>query len=402
MHKPIQALNVYYETSNTKAGNTKIKVGRLGVQQRQIYFEYDASFIESNLQLSPFHLPLKTGVIISKDPVFAGLFGVFNDSLPDGWGRLLLDRQCVKHGINPAALSPLDRLYFVGSHGMGALCYEPEAETLATQEQQDLDSIYDTILLAQEQQDTSQIETLFQLSGSSCGARPKVVLNHAEAPWIIKFKSAYDPNDIGCIEYAYYLMAIAAKLDCSEAQLFASKKGPGFFGAKRFDRTQEGGRVHMHTVSGLLNADHRTPSLDYETLLKTTLHLTQDIHECEKLFRLCAFNVYSHNRDDHAKNFSFLMDQSGQWRLSPAYDLTFSSGPQGEHCTMIMGEGKTPSDKHLLALAKQSQIDTGKAQTILEEVKAAVEKWPQFADEAQVSKASKGRIAKVLKECLRA
>lgn len=152
----------------------------------------------------------------------------------------------------------------------------------------------------------------------------------------------------------------------------------------------------MHTASGLLHADHRIPSLSYETLIKATLWLTKNVKEAERLFRQAVFNIFAHNRDDHAKNFSFLMNIQGEWSVSPAYDLTFSSGPGGEHCTTIMGEGKNPNATHLLKLADIAGIQRLKAMRILDEVSAAVSKWPQFAEEAGVTRRSSQLIQKYL------
>jgi serine/threonine-protein kinase HipA len=190
-------------------------------------------------------------------------------------------------------------------------------------------------------------------------------------------------------------MAVEAGLDVSEAKLFPSRKGAGFFGAKRFDR-KEDKRIHMHTMEGLLHVDHREPSLDYELVMRATLYLTRDVRECEKQFRHAVFNVLSHNRDDHSKNFSFLMDERGVWRVSPAYDLTFSFGPSGEHSTMIMGEGKKPQIEHLLKLAALGGIKKSKASEIIGQVHSIVRRWEDFAVQAGVSKQQTKRISETL------
>lgn len=379
----VKMVRVYYKPSDEK-----FLVGRLALKSHKIFFEYDGDFLASGLNLSPFKLPFKAGVIPSNDLVFDGLFGVFNDSLPDGWGRLLLDRQLMKSSnLNPGSLSVLDRLCFVGSHGMGALIYEPEIEAEQTISDFDLDKISDEIKEFQENDNDRFVEDLLNLGGSSAGARPKILMNLDKEHWIVKFCASNDLRDIGKIEYAYHLMAKEAGLEVPEAKLFPSKKGGvegGFFGSKRFDRVGDES-IHMHSMSGLLHADHRVPSLDYETMMKATMYLTRDIKQCEKLLRQCAFNILSHNRDDHVKNFSFLMDQKGNWRLSPAYDLTFSSGPNGEHCSSIMGEGKNPGVNHLLELAKITNIEKSVASQIIDEVKAAVNKWSDFAKELEIS-----------------
>jgi serine/threonine-protein kinase HipA len=389
--EPAKVVNVYY-----KPKEEKFPVGRLALKSRKIFFEYSNDFLNLGLNLSPFKLPLKPGVIPSNDFIFEGLFGIFNDSLPDGWGRLLLDRALLKHHLNPESLSVLDRLCFVGSHGMGALIYEPEIENSPIISNIDLDEIAEEIKEFQEHENDIFVEDLLNLAGSSAGARPKVLMNTTSDSWLIKFRSGNDPKDIGAIEYAYHLMAVDAGLEVPNAKLFPSRTELGFFGSKRFDRSNFE-RVHMHTISGLLHADHRMPSLDYQMIMKATMHLTHDMRECEKQYRQCVFNVLTHNRDDHAKNFSFLMDINGVWRVSPAYDLTFSSGPGGEHCSMVMGEGKQPGVSHLLELAKVSNIKRADALRIIDEVKSAVSRWSAFAKNADVSLSSTKRIKSVIK-----
>lgn len=396
--KNIAVVHVFYLKASEK-----ILMGRLALKERKIFFEYDAEFLKTGIELSPFKLPLKPGILTTEDRLFEGLFGVFNDSLPDGWGRLLLDRMLMKYGMSPENLSPLDRLCYVGTHGMGALLYEPEMADISFQQHKNLDEIASETLQFLEYDDDSFVEDLVAMNGSSAGARPKILVNIANNTlalgehsskanhWLIKFRSSLDPKDIGPIEYAYHLMAKAARLDVPEAKLFPSQKGPGYYGVKRFDR-KDGKYLHMHTMSGLLHIDHRIPSLDYKDIMKATLWLTNDINEGEKQFRNAIFNVLSHNRDDHAKNFSFLFDANDRWRVSPAYDLTFSSGPAGEHCSIIMGEGKNPTLTHFLQLAEISGISQSKAKLMIEEIKSAVSNWSDFAKHAGVSKVSRDRI----------
>ncbi len=395
--KPIEIVSVKY-----CRGSEVIPMGRLAINNRKIYFEYDTEFLKTKLELSPFKLPLRAGVIPCDDNTFEGLFGVFNDSLPDGWGRLLLDRKLTQIGINPASITPLDRLCYVGSSGMGALMYEPEISDFEnTHHLKDLDVIADECSHFLENDDDKFIDELLVMNGSSAGARPKILVSikgdkleetendpkKTHDNWIIKFRSGTDPKDIGTIEYAYHLMAKEAGLDVPEAKLFKSKKCDGYFGVKRFDR-QKSSFQHMHTIAGLLHADHRIPALDYDILLKATLHLTKDVTECEKQFRHMVFNIFAHNRDDHSKNFSFLMDENGKWKVSPAYDLTFSSGPMGQHCTTILGEGKNPTIEHILKLAEIISLKQKGAKEIIDDVKVAVSKWEKFADKAGVSKKS--------------
>ncbi|MDW3194070.1 MAG: type II toxin-antitoxin system HipA family toxin [Cytophagales bacterium] len=298
----------------------EIPVGRLALHQGKILFEYYPSFIERGLSISPFYLPLQAGVHVGKQPLFEGLPGVFNDSLPDGSGRLILDRGVMSKGIPHQQLTPLDRLAYVGSKGMGAFIYEPEFHDLGDSSSVlDLDELDQATkeVLGGEAQEV--IDQLLELGGSSAGARPKVLLNYDrktdtlsptgkhlkehEEPWMIKFASNMDQIDIGNIEYAYALMAEVAGIDMPETRLFRGKTNKAYFGVKRFDRVGTE-RRHMHTASGLLNADHRNSSLDYENLFRGMLALDPDIREVEKLFRLACFNVIAHNRNDHSKEVS--------------------------------------------------------------------------------------------------
>jgi serine/threonine-protein kinase HipA len=220
------AQNLVYIYYHTAAG--KQLMGRLLLKNRRIFFEYDAAFIKLGLELSPFKLPLKPGVIPSTERTFEGLFGVFNDSLPDGWGRLLLDRKLMSLGLNPSNLSPLDRLCCIGSHGMGILSYEPENPSSSISLPADLDEIDQKIQTTLAQEDDQYVDDLLALGGSSLGACPKILLRIDNENWLIKFRSSLDPQDMGAIEYAYHLMAIDAGLNVPEAKLFPSRKGVGF------------------------------------------------------------------------------------------------------------------------------------------------------------------------------
>ncbi|MEI8366498.1 MAG: type II toxin-antitoxin system HipA family toxin [Parachlamydiaceae bacterium] len=394
-----------------------VLMGRLALIKRQFFFEYSPQFLELGMELSPFKLPLTSGVIPCEERVFDGLFGLFNDSLPDGWGRLLLDRKLMEKGFHPNTLTPLDRLKYVGTQGMGALRYEPAFPPAAFQQKSiELDLLAAECLQFQVNEQVEFIDDLLLMNGSSAGARPKILVSidpdtelfqmtsnrsaDFHNDWIIKFCSSTDLQDSGPIEYAYHLMAKEAGLVIPEARLFKTQKGNSYFGVKRFDRTEHT-FIHAHTLSGLIHADHRIPSLDYEAILKVTYFLTKNIGESEKQFRNSAFNVFAYNRDDHAKNFSFLMDKQGVWSVSPAYDLIFSNGPGGEHCTTVMGNGKNPGVSDLLKLATVAQIPLSKAHLIIDQVKEAISRWPLFSKEAGVTPQSTRAIhAQLLKTYL--
>lgn len=404
---PIDVLKVYLAL-----GDTKLEVGRLALIRRKIYFEYTPSFIARGLQISPHKLPLKAGAVTMSDPVFEGLFGVFNDSLPDGWGRLLLDRQIRSLGITPEQLGPLDRLTHVGRFGMGALIYEPSHVSETTHPDRiDLDRIAEEAVQVIDGEVEDVIDELLDLAGSSAGARPKIMVGvssdqshmihgQQELPpgyehWMIKFVASIDQRDAGNVEYAYSLMAKAAGLEIMPTHLFKSQKDVGYFGVQRFDRSHNN-RLHLHSLAGLVHSDHRIPAIDYDMVLRATQFLTKNAIEVKKAFRLCCFNVLAHNRDDHAKNFSFLMNEQGEWKLAPAYDLTFVQGPGGEHCTTVLGEGKSPGQSHLLELATKFGISKADALTIIVEVRNAVDRWLDFAEQAALSISSARAIAKVI------
>ncbi len=405
VYSPTELLAIYLD-----ARGQRQKVGRLAFHHRKILFEYDPAFLAAGIEISPFKLPLKPGVFPPDTTIFDGLFGVFNDSLPDGWGRLLLDRTVERHGIRRGQLNPLDRLAYVGSHGMGALSYEPELGTHDSgQTLLALDRLAEESATVLRGEDEEVFEELLRLNGSSSGARPKIVAQvsqdkasifHSHQPlrpgyahWMIKFPSSQDAREIGAIEYAYSLMATEAGVEMPETHLFRTRKGR-YFGTRRFDRDRDA-RIHMHSLSGLIHSDHRTPSLDYDMLLRVTTALTRDIQETEKAYALACFNVLAHNRDDHAKNFSFLLDAQNKWVLAPGYDLVFSYGPGGEQSMLVMGEGKDPGTVELQALGKQHRLKH--APEILARVRSAVAKWPEFAELAGVPRKSSGEIVSRIK-----
>jgi serine/threonine-protein kinase HipA len=387
---------------------TTQKVGTLAIKDKKIYFEYDKAFLKTGIELSPYKLPLKSGLFRCDDSPFEGLWGLFADSLPDGWGRLLMDRHLMRLGVDPASLSALDRLAYVGSHAMGALVYVPEREVEHTLEEIVLDDLAQSSANILEGSSDTLLDELLSLNGSSAGARPKVIVQISDdqqqiihgrqelqegfTHWMVKFASGTDSREIGAIEYAYSLMAQESGLQMPRTALIEGKRGR-YFACERFDRIGEK-RVHMHSVAGLTHSDFRFPTLDYDDLLALTLHLTKNMQEVEKLFRLACFNLFTHNRDDHAKNFSYVMDEKGVWSFSPVYDVTFSSGPGGEHSTMYMGEGKHPTTEHLLKLAQKHGLKKGRK--IVEEVKEAVSQWHKFSKPAGVTKKTAQMIAKAI------
>ncbi len=351
--------------------NTRAFVGYLYEQAREIYFEYTPEFLASGIELSPFKLPLKPGVFHDEKRTFEGLFGLFNDSLPDGWGCLLLDRKLRQRGLSYEAISPLMRLSLIGRNPMGALEYEPADEASESMGAIELDSLSGEVDQLLNGQNSLCLDDLLSLNGSSGGARPKIVAwvsadrtrivrgkacpGEGFTQWIIKFAQSNDLKNLGEEEYRYSLAAKAGGIDMPPTFLFPSKKCGGYFGVQRFDRTPQG-KVHVQTACGLLHASHRYGTLTYEDLLKLTLVLTRDMRQVEEMVRRMVFNVKFGNRDDHSKNFSFLLTPDKHWRLAPAYDLTPSSGISGEHTAMVNGKGKDITDDDLIRAAQVVDI----------------------------------------------
>lgn len=384
-------------------GGAAMPMGTLAwsAKEKRSYFEFDKEFIERNLAVSPFKLPLQAGAQPAPDEPFDGLHGVFNDSLPDGWGRWLLDRKLKKRNFNAGDLTALDRLSFVGATGMGALTYEPEdAPGDLEASQIDLDDIAEQAEQAQEDFTEVNIDRLYEMQGSSGGARPKIMIGRDTAsgrliadvgtglpngfePWIVKFRSkANDHAQIGPEEYAYSLMAKSCGVKMPETKLLQGEKGK-YFAVSRFDRNAKG-RAHVHTVCGLIYASHRYSSIDYTTLFKITRLIARDETHVRQMFRRMVFNVLARNRDDHTKNHAFEMAPDGVWKPTPAYDLTLSAGQNGEHSLAIAGEGANPSFKQVMEEAKLASISKGEAEATFEEVKAAVDRWPSYAEKAEL------------------
>ena len=351
------------------------QVGTLAPYERYLTaFEYSEDWLRNGFSISPFSLPLLPGVKIAGADPFEGLFGIFADSLPDGWGRLLVDRMLRRSGERPEEITSYSRLSIVGSSGMGALEYYPERPLSGEQRTDDLDRLETECRKILSSQESDDLDLLYEMGGSSGGARPKVIVRDAGEEWIVKFPASEDPADSGLQEYEYNLCAEACGIEIPEVRLFPSAKCSGYFGAKRFDRmkTDRGEKkIHMASVSALLEVSHRIPALDYTSLMALTWHLTKETEQLKKMYTLMCFNVFAHNRDDHSKNFSFLCDQ-GKWRLAPAYDLTYSNSLGGEHATTVAGEGRDPGMKELLQVARTAGLKESEAKQIAEMVEEEV------------------------------
>ena len=326
-----------------------------------VAFQYSDEWTKSGFSISPLSLPLNNNVFIPPEKCrdrFAGLFGVFADSLPDSWGELLLDRHLGTLGISRGDVTTLERLAYIGRSGMGALEYYPAKESDFNMDPAGLD--YDQISKECEKvlssKESDQLNVLYNLGGSSGGTRPKILLTEDGKDWIVKFPASTDPAISGKREYDYSLCAKACGIIMTETALVESSVCEGYFKTVRFDR-KDGKKIFSITISGLLEADFRAPSCDYNTYMKLIRMLTRDNDkDKEQMYRVMCFNILTHNRDDHAKNFSFLYTDDDGWRLAPAYDLTYSDTYWGEQTTSVCGKGKDISEKELIKVGTEAGL----------------------------------------------
>ena len=332
-------------------------------------FEYANSWLANGFSISPLELPLRAGLFIADSTPFYGNFGIFEDSLPDGYGRFLLNRLLRKHGIDEMSLTPLQRLAIVGSAGMGALRYEPRLLEYEQHILPELHTLQQLALDVLSEKTTEGADTLYFNSGNSGGCRPKCLYRDGEGQWLVKFRHTYDPHDIGLEEYRYNQLAKACGIEITECKLLNNT----YFASKRFDLLPDGEPLHVATAAALLRENIHPPKTDYKVLLALTGFLTQSTIAVEQMFRRMVFNVLIENKDDHAKNFSFIHLDDG-WHLAPAYDLTCcAQGYNGEHATSIMGRG-LPRREDVLAAAESIRIPRTRAQKIIEEMEQITDK----------------------------
>ena len=363
-----------------------------------IAFQYSDEWLKAGFSISPISLPLNAGVFVPPEKCrdrFRGLFGVFADSLPDSWGELLLDRHLGTMGIARGDISTLDRLAYIGRSGMGALEYYPSKESDFYMDAAGLN--YDQISKECEKvlssKESDQLDVLYRLGGSSGGTRPKILLKEDGKEWIVKFPASKDPAISGKREYDYSLCAKDCGIVMTETALAESAVCEGYFKTVRFDR-KEGEKIFSITVSGLLEADFRAPSCDYATIMKLIRMLTKDnATDKEQLYRVMCFNVLTHNRDDHTKNFSFLYTNDGGWRLAPAYDLTYSDTYWGEHTTSVCGKGKDITEKDLIKVGTDAGLSTSLCIESLSEIQDKISSLSQYLGNRKFHKVAKMKPA---------
>ena len=360
---------------------------------KRLAFEYDPRWLAEGFCISPLELPLKTGLFLAKPTPLYGNFGIFEDSLPDGYGRYLLHKALMREGIDDRNLTAIERLSIVGNSGMGALTYEPtnearvvpnlfeqyrarrrktegQPETIIStgEEITDFDLLQEKALeVLKEQQDTDAGLLLYN-SGNSGGCRPKAVFSDAEGHWLVKFRHTYDPKDMGLQEYHYNEIARKCGIDVPDFKLTNGK----YFTTKRFDLTANGERIHTATAGGLLCLSLSEPVLDYSNLFALTGYITQNPKYVEEMYRRMVFNYLTDNKDDHCKNFSYLVrkDSNGKfiWHLAPAYDLTLcTEGYNGQHATSVNSTGY-PTLQDFIAVGTKIKMSEKRCREIFDEV----------------------------------
>jgi len=387
------------------------------------FFEYTPEFRDSSFEVAPLMMPLSSQIYsfpaLARE-TFRGLPGMLSDSLPDRFGNALIDAWLARQGRS-SDFNPVERLCYTGARGMGALEYRPaigpdpadgeelevgrlvELAAAVLSDRRDLDHRLDGGGLAE----------ILRVGTSAGGARAKAVIGWNSdtnevrsgqldlppgfAHWILKFdgvtgnrdKELDDPTGYGLIEYAYYLMAGAAGITMSECRILEDGARRHFM-TRRFDRTDAGDKLHMQSLGALAHYDYNLPgSNSYEQAFAALERLELPAHTREQLFRRMVFNAVARNQDDHVKNIAFLMDRAGTWTLAPAYDVVYSYNPAGEftsrHQMSLNGkrDGFTISD--LAAVGKRALLKRGQARAILDEVLAAVLRWPEFAAMADVA-----------------
>lgn len=343
MIKEIQKIQVLFR---------KQKVGQLQFDpaKRVCVFEYDKDWLASGFSISPTELPLQSDLLFADKDRLDGCFAVFEDSLPDGYGLFLLERILRNQNATLKDLNPLQRLSIIGKSGMGALSYLPVMPGIQKQREiedtKQLEMFQEEALKVLSEKEEGDVSLLYYNSANSGGARPKASMRASDGShWLVKFRHTYDPTDIGQSEWLYMKTAEACGVTIPRIALLNDR----YFAIERFDIDPDGQRMHTVTAAALLKTDFRRQDVDYTNLLALTGYLTQNPQQVEEMFRRMVVNLVVDNKDDHAKNFSFLC-HDGRWELAPAYDITYSpAGSHGEHATSLFYNGNPGLDLVLKA-----------------------------------------------------
>ena len=415
--RKFQELQVIFDTDGRREA-----VGTVAIGEGRTYFEYEAAWQRRGIELAPFKLPIGQNTFqFETRSLVNGLPGLCADSLPDGWGMLIMDRFFQRKGVRQSEITPLDRLAYLGDSAMGALCYHPaDGGGDRAVEAVDIGHVAREACQLYEGRIEQASSLLAKIGGSPGGARPKALIGISDCGtrfvsganalpdgythWLVKFTAPRASSDRpfgadeGVLEYLYLQTARDAGLAVPEFRLITDEAGLRHIAVRRFDRPDGNRRVHMATAFGLLHASYQMPSLDYDQLLTVAWSLTRDIGQVREQFRRAVFNLLAVNRDDHAKNHGYLMDETGTWRLSPAYDLTYSEGPGGEHWTAYQGEGRNPSVEQLRGLAAAASIADVDCRDDIDRVRAALDGLPQEFKNWKIPRKHANRIIDRLQE----
>lgn len=391
----LERMNVYYEGWGERwlwgtLASTTTLTGR-----PQIVFEYSNEAKQRGLELSSYTLPLKGPQLRRDFPSHQlGLPGPVYDSLPDGWGMLLMDRLFKRRGLASARIGPLERLAYIGSNAMGAMSFEP---AVSAEREPDVHISLDQLVA--EVQDVLHgdggefLQRLLLVGGSPQGARPKALVYRdpqtgtfttAVTPsfeaWLVKFPAREEHAEVCAIENVFAECLRMCGIPTPDTQYFCLPNGLAAFASKRFDR-QNGQRVPMQSLAAFTGADHRCPGvLDYVTFLRATQICTNDVREKACAFTRAVFNVAFNNRDDHPKNFAYLMSSTGAWKLAPAYDVTFCEGPGGYHQMDVMGEALEINRASIFRLAHEAEISTKISERIVGRICEVASKFITIAE----------------------
>lgn len=404
----MKELAVFYE-----GRGERWKLGTLAEDGTDVLFEYSQTAVERRLELSPIRLPLRGLAYPDNQEQYAHLMrlpGLLHDALPDGWGLRLMERKLRSRGIDPATLTGLDRLAYLGAHTLGALTFIPCSTDIQTVQDIALPELAEEIQSLAADDNHEVLDALTYAAGSPGGARPKSLvfynpttrrMSTDEAavpggePWLVKFPAATDEVDSSALEELYAQLARKVMPDLAPTEFFQLPKKHTAFGTRRFDR-EKGQRVHVHSLAGLLHLNFRIPSIGYGEFMRVTRRLTRDVREVKKALQRCAFNVLMHNRDDHSKNMSFLLDGNNEWKLSPPYDLTYCTGYNGEHFMDVAGEGRHPGRDHVLAVGREGGLSDVESNRLLTELLDTLTShvFQEAANHLPIRKATVTRVAK--------
>ena len=360
-------------------------------------FEYDKDFVSGiqgkGIELSPIKMPISNRIyeFPGLEESFHGVPGLIADSLPDKFGNAVINQWLASRGKTEADFNVIDRLCYTGSRGMGALEYHPAKETDFTMNTAGLnyDQIAEECEKVLSSKSSDQLDVLYQLGASSGGTRPKILLTESGREWIVKFPAGKDPAISGKREYDYSLCAKDCGITMTETALVNSSVCEGYFKTERFDR-KAGEKIFSATFAGLLEADFRAPSCDYTTYMKLIRMLTREnTADTEQMYRVMCFNILTHNRDDHTKNFSFLYTKGGGWRLAPAYDLTYSDTYWGEQTTSVSGKGKDISEEDFIKVGANAGLSKALCRKIADEIKEKAETLSRYLGNKKHRKATK-------------